>query len=168
MSGTVVSKEIGDFFSEYRWMIGGTHAGNPIAAAAALAACEAYRDEELIERGRGLGGYLEPRLRALHEAHPCVGAVHGRGAFWSLELTRNREAHEHFVPEGRDLIFGGDLSMLPGSIVAREALSRGVFLRHDGPETIQVAPPLVASDSECEIALEALDAGLTVLDRLCD
>jgi taurine--2-oxoglutarate transaminase len=167
MSATTVSREIGELFSKYRWMIGGTHAGNPTAAAAALAACEACRDEGLIERGRALGDYLEPRLTALRAVHRCVGALHGRGAFWSFELTKNRETREHFIADGRDLGFGGDLSTLPGAIVAREALRRGVFLRHDGPETVQVAPPLVASETECDTALEALDAGLAILDTLC-
>jgi hypothetical protein len=49
----------------------------------------------------------------------------------------------------------------------REALRRGVFLRHDDPETIQVTPPLVASKAQCEVALEALDAGLSILDSFC-
>jgi taurine--2-oxoglutarate transaminase len=165
MSATIVSKEIADFFSRYRWMVGGTHAGNPIAAAAAVAAVEAYRDEGLIERGRELGEYLEPRLRKLAARHRCVGWVTGRGAFWSLELTRDSETREPFVPEGRDLVFGGDLSRLPGAVVAAEAWRRGVFLRHDGPETVQLAPPLIATREHCDRALAALEAGLGVLEE---
>jgi taurine--2-oxoglutarate transaminase len=168
MSATVVSKEIGDFFSRYRWMVGGTHAGNPIAAAAAVAALEAYRDEGLIERARELGEYLGPRLVEVAARHRCVGWITGRGAFWSLELAKNPETHERFVPEGRDMIFGGDLSSLPGTVVAREAWKRRVFLRHDGPETIQLAPPLIATETECDVALAALDEGLAVLDRKCE
>jgi taurine--2-oxoglutarate transaminase len=164
MSATIVNREIADFFSQYRWMVGGTHAGNPIAAAAAVAAIETYRDEGLIERGRELGEYLEPRLRELAERHRCVGWVTGRGAFWSLELTKDRGTREPFVPDGRDLVFGGDLGRLPGAVVAAEAWRRGVFLRHDGPETIQLAPPLVATRAHCDTALEALDAGLTALE----
>jgi hypothetical protein len=41
----IVSRDIAEFFAGYRWMVGGTHAGNPIAAAAAVAAIEVYRDE---------------------------------------------------------------------------------------------------------------------------
>jgi 4-aminobutyrate aminotransferase-like enzyme len=90
--------------------------------------------------------------------------VSGKGAFWSLELTRNKETREPFVSDGRDLIFGGDLSRLPGAIVAAEAWRRGVFLRHDGPETVQLAPPLIATEAQCDAALVALDAGLSVLE----
>jgi taurine---2-oxoglutarate transaminase len=164
MSATIVSEEIGDFFSQYRWMVGGTHAGNPIAAAAAIAAIEAYRDEGLIERGSSLGEYLGPLLDELAGRHPCVGCVTGRGAFWSLELTKDAATREPFVPEGRDLVFGGDLSKLPGAVVAAEAWRCGVFLRHDGPETVQLAPPLIATRSHCDTALEALDAGLDALE----
>ncbi len=164
MSATIVSTEIADFFSQYRWMVGGTHAGNPIAAAAAIAAIETYRDEGLIERGRELGEYLGPKLRELAARHPCVGWVTGRGAFWSLELTKDAATREPFVPEGRDLIFGGDLSRLPGARVAAEAWRRGVFLRHDGPETVQLAPPLIATHAHCDEALEALEAGLVALE----
>lgn len=165
MSATVVSREIADFFSRYRWMVGGTHAGNPIAAAAAVAAVETYRDEGLIDRGRQLGEYLEPRLRELAAQHRCVGWVTGKGAFWSLELTKDSETRERFVPDGRDVIFGGDLSRLPGVVVAGEAWRRGVFLRHDGPETVQLAPPLIATEEQCDVALAALDAGLSVLEE---
>lgn len=167
MSATIVSKEIGDFFARHRWMVGGTHAGNPIAAAAAIAAVEAYRAEGLIERGRELGEYLGPRLAELAANHPCVGWVTGRGALWFLELTKNKETRERFVPHGRDLIFSGDLSRLPGRLVAEEAWKRGVFLRHDGPETVQLAPPLIATVAECDVALAALDAGLSLLDERC-
>ena len=88
----------------------------------------------------------------------------GRGAFWSLELTKDATTREPFVPEGRDLIFGGDLSRLPGARVAAEAWRRGVFLRHDGPETVQLAPPLIATHAHCDAALDALEAGLVVLE----
>ncbi len=167
MSATIVSKEIGDFFSRHRWMVGGTHAGNPIAAAAAIAAVEAYGDEGLIERGRQLGEHLESRLAEAAAKHRCVGWITGKGALWSLELTKSKETREPFVPHGRDLIFGGDLSRLPGGIVAREAWKRGVFLRHDGPESVQLAPPLIATEAQCDVALAALDAGLSVLDESC-
>jgi taurine--2-oxoglutarate transaminase len=165
MSATIVSREIADLFSRHRWMVGGTHAGNAVAAAAAVAAIEAYRDEGLIERGRLLGEYLEPRLREIAERRRCVGWVTGKGAFWSLELTRDKETREPFVPEGRDLIFGGDLRGLPGTVVAEEAWRRGVFLRHDGPETVQLAPPLIATEADCDVALAALQAGLAVLEE---
>ncbi len=168
MSATIVSKEIGEFFSERRWMVGGTHAGNAIAAAAAIAAIEAYRDEGLIDRGRQIGEYLEPRLRSMAEEHPCVGWVTGRGAFWALELTKNKQTRERFVPEGRDMIFGGDLTELPGAVVAREAWDRGVFVRHDGPESVQLTPPLITTEQECDVALAALDDALGVLDARCD
>lgn len=164
MSATIVSRQIAELFARHRWMVGGTHAGNPIASAAAVAAIEAYRDEALIERGRELGEYLGPRLADLAGRHPSVGAVTGRGAFWSLELARDRDTREPFVPEGRDMVFGGDLSGLPGAIVAREAWKRGVMIRHDGPEAVQLAPPLIASDEHCDTALDVLDEALDVLD----
>jgi taurine--2-oxoglutarate transaminase len=146
-------------------MVGGTHAGNPIAAAAAVAAIEAYRDEGLIERGARIGDYLEPRLRELAARHRCVGWLTGKGAFWSLELTKDKTTRAPYVPDGRDLIYGGDLTQLPGAIVAKEAWRQGVFLRHDGPETVQLAPPLTADETHCEQAVAALEAGLRVLEQ---
>ena len=125
MSATIVSREIADFFSRYRWMVGGTHAGNPIAAAAAVAAIETYRDEGLIERGQELGEYLGPKLRELAARHPCVGWVTGRGAFWSLELTKDATTREPFVPEGRDR----DLRRRPEPPPGRPGGCRGVAPR---------------------------------------
>jgi taurine--2-oxoglutarate transaminase len=165
MSATIVSRDIAEFFAGYRWMVGGTHAGNPIAAAAAVAAIEVYRDEGLIDRGRELGEYLEPRLRELAQRNRCVGWVTGKGAFWSLELTRNKETREPFVSDGRDLIFGGDLSRLPGADRRGRSLATGCLPPPRRPgDGVQLAPPLIATEAQCDAALVALDAGLSVLE----
>ena len=126
MSATIVSREIADFFSQYPL-------DGPAAPAPAIRSLPPrrsrrstpYRDEGLIERGQELGEYLGPKLRELAARHPCVGWVTGRGAFWSLELTKDATTREPFVPEGRDRIFSGNLSRLPGARVAAEAWRRG-------------------------------------------
>ena len=50
----------------------------------------------LVERARELGPYVEKKLQALKEKHPCVGDVRGKGLFWAVDIVRNRTTKEPF------------------------------------------------------------------------
>jgi 4-aminobutyrate aminotransferase / (S)-3-amino-2-methylpropionate transaminase / 5-aminovalerate transaminase len=67
--------------------LGGTYGGNPIAAAAALAAIEVMRRDDLAARARWIEQYARPRLDALASTSASVGEVRGRGAMLALEFV---------------------------------------------------------------------------------
>jgi 4-aminobutyrate aminotransferase/(S)-3-amino-2-methylpropionate transaminase len=67
--------------------LGGTYGGNPVAAAAALAAIELFEHGDMVERARQIGTILHQRLRAWQQADPRVGDVRGRGAMVAVELV---------------------------------------------------------------------------------
>ena len=67
--------------------LGGTYGGNPVACAAALAAIETMRAENLCVRARQIEALMMPRLRALAERHDSIGDIRGRGAMLAIELV---------------------------------------------------------------------------------
>jgi 4-aminobutyrate aminotransferase/(S)-3-amino-2-methylpropionate transaminase len=67
--------------------LGGTYGGNPVACAAALAAIETMRAEDLCGAARHIEAVMRPRLAALAEKYDVVGDVRGRGAMLAVELV---------------------------------------------------------------------------------
>jgi 4-aminobutyrate aminotransferase/(S)-3-amino-2-methylpropionate transaminase len=67
--------------------LGGTYGGNPVACAAALAAMETMRAEDLCGRARQVEALFMPRLRELAEKFDVIGDVRGRGAMLAIELV---------------------------------------------------------------------------------
>jgi 4-aminobutyrate aminotransferase / (S)-3-amino-2-methylpropionate transaminase / 5-aminovalerate transaminase len=68
--------------------LGGTYGGNPVACAAALAAIETMRSQDLAGAARRIGQTMRARLEALAGKYDVIGDVRGRGAMLAIELVR--------------------------------------------------------------------------------
>lgn len=69
--------------------LGGTYGGNPVACAAALAAIDVMREQDLPAKATRLGEILLGRLTQLQQEHPIIGDVRGRGAMVAIEITES-------------------------------------------------------------------------------
>ncbi len=68
--------------------LGGTFGGNPIACAAALAAIETMRVDDLCGAARRIEATMLPRLRGLAGKHSRrIAEVRGRGAMLAIEMV---------------------------------------------------------------------------------
>jgi len=74
--------------------LGGTYAASPIGCAAGLAVLDAMEKEHLPERASHIGNLITTRLRALQQAHDCIGDVRGLGAMVAMELVKQGRADE--------------------------------------------------------------------------
>jgi 4-aminobutyrate aminotransferase/(S)-3-amino-2-methylpropionate transaminase len=68
--------------------LGGTFAGNPVAAAAAVAVFESIESRGLLAEADRIEGVLKPALLALQAQHPVIGDVRGIGAMIAIELVQ--------------------------------------------------------------------------------
>ena len=68
--------------------LGGTFAGNPVAAAAAVAVFESIESRGLLAEASRIEGVLMPALRALQASYPVIGDVRGIGAMIAIELVQ--------------------------------------------------------------------------------
>lgn len=66
--------------------LGGTYGGNPVACAAALAAMDVMREQDLAAKAARLGELLVARLTHLRQEHSIIGDVRGRGAMVAIEI----------------------------------------------------------------------------------
>jgi 2,2-dialkylglycine decarboxylase (pyruvate) len=133
-----------------------SHVSDPLPAAAGVAVLEVIEEESLVTRARERGDYLLARLRELQDAHEPIGDVRGRGLLVGLELVEDRETR---APA--DAL---------GAAVTRECLARGLSMNivraGTSANCFRIAPPLVVTEEEIDLAIEILDASLrAVLTR---
>ncbi|MEA2718276.1 MAG: putrescine aminotransferase [Candidatus Eremiobacteraeota bacterium] len=118
-----------------------TFGGNELACAAALAALDVLRDEDLVANARARGAQLLAGARATMERHPAVIAdARGVGLLVGVELRS----------EG----YGG--TIIP------ELLKRGVTAAWtlNQQRVIRLEPPLIVTAEEVDAALRAFDAAV--------
>ena len=152
LGGVAISDEIHATFAHRVYPGGLTYSGHPLACAAAVATIRTMEDEDVVDRAARLGeDVLGPGLRALAEKHERIGEVRGTGAFWALELVRDRATREPLAP------YGGSSPEM-GAIV-KGCQERGMlpFVNYN---RIHVVPPLTITDDEAREGLAILDAAL--------
>jgi len=102
---------------------------------------------------------LGPGLRELAERHPSVGEVRGTGAFWALELVKDRETREPLVPYNAS----GEANA-PMAAFGAAAKARGLWPFINMNRT-HVVPPCNITEAEAKEGLAALDEALSVADE---
>ena len=159
MAATIFSEKVARSFDDNIFGHGQSFSGHALGAAAALASIDVLHEDGLLERTRELGDYLGARLRALGEAHPCVGDVRGLGLFWTIELVKDRATKEPLrratekyartiVKDVSDYIFQ----------------KRDIYVPSD-KFGIWVVPPLVVTRDELDWICAAIDDALGIADR---
>lgn len=156
LGGIMVREKLASTFDTRALPCGHTYSGHPMPVAAAVATLAAYREEKLFDRGREIEGWLREGLAKIAEKHPTVGEVRGLGAFFALELVKDRKSREALVPwhgEGP-----GVMKNLYVELRKRGVYTFGKF------NCVMVAPPLTVSKAELDQGLVALDESLGALE----
>jgi len=140
--GAVVGRE--EFFQPFHenpLVHSSTFGGNPLAAAAALAAIEVTLEENLPDRAHSMGEKLIAELRRLADGYPeLIADVRGRGLLVGIEFA------------------DADI----GAIVISELASRGVLTAFglNNAKVVRLEPPLIIEDVHIQEATEALEESL--------
>ncbi len=163
LGGVVISSPIYATFADRVFPGGLTYSGHPLACAAAVATINAMTEEGLVERSDALGREVfGPMLGELAERHPLVGEARGVGAFWALELVRDKATREPLVPYNASGAANAPMAALAGA-----CRRRGLLPFVNGSRT-HVVPPLTITEEEARygVALlaEALDEVASGLD----
>lgn len=125
--------------------------GNPLAAAAGLAALEIILKDDLVNNARRVGAVMLTRLRAMQERYRCIGDVRGRGLLLGLDLVRDRKSKERLPKEVTQALF-------------QECVRRGLIAMCYGP-VVRICPPLVISEETALEGLAILDDALATVTR---
>ena len=162
--GVVLSKHVAEFMDTVRWNHVSTFSGHPIAMAAAQANLEYMIENDIPEMSRAAGEYFGAQLAELEARHKTVGFVAGAGMFWQVELVKDKDTREPFIPADRYTAFGGDNSDFPVRTVAGKCMDKGVLLGGFVPNTLRIGASLTVSREDMDKALDALDYALDYLD----
>jgi len=151
--------KIAAHFDDHYFAHGHTYEAHPMTLAPAVATIHEMQRLGLVDRANKIGAYIGEKLKALPARHLSIGDVRGIGAFWAVELVKDKQTKQPFNTmldkvEGKPLVVDQ---------VAAEALKRGVALQAWVSHFV-IAPPLIIEESEVDEGVAALDAALSIAD----
>jgi taurine--2-oxoglutarate transaminase len=157
LGGVMMRESLAKTFDQRALPSGHTYSGHPMSVACGLACVRAYQEEGLFDRAREIEKWIHTGLEKLAEAHPLIGEYRGVGAFWAIELVKNRTTKEPLVewhgpgPGAMKTLFA-------------ELRNRGVYT-FGKYNVAMIAPPLTCKKEELDQAFDALDGALAVLAK---
>ena len=128
-----------------------TFGGNPVTCAAALATIRVIEENDLPRNARVVGDYLRSKLDELKDKYQVIGDVRGMGLMQAIECVKDRTTKE---PDSKSVLR-----------VFEETRRRGVLIGKGGlyGNVIRIGPPLVASKSDIDELVSALDRAFSSL-----
>jgi len=150
LAATVTSEAIEDDCFAKGFLHVTSHVSDPLPAAAGLAVLQAIDEDGLVAEAAEAGEYLLGQLRELQAQHEQIGDVRGRGLLVGMELVEDRDAKEP--------------ANALGAAMTQECFERGLsmnIVRSGGSANcLRLAPPLIISAQEIDLAVEIMDASL--------
>jgi 4-aminobutyrate aminotransferase len=120
-----------------------TFGGNPVCIAAALATLDVIEREGLLRNAEEVGDHMLQRMKDWPAKHKHVGDVRGRGLMIGVEFVSDKQTKQQ-APVQRDR-------------VVELAFERGVLFLGCGPSTIRIAPPLITTKEQADVAMDVLE-----------
>jgi 4-aminobutyrate aminotransferase len=128
-----------------------TFGGNPVCIAAALATLDVIEQEGLLKNAHEVGNHMLKRMADWPAKFKHVGDVRGRGLMLGVDIVKDRKTKEYAHDE-RDRI-------------VELAFERGVLFLGCGPSTIRLAPPLIVTREEADVALDILEDSIATFEK---
>ena len=126
---------------------GYTYSGHPVGAAAALACLTETLKLNVPQNAAARGKQLHEGLLKLQDKYEVIGDVRGgHGLMLALELVSDRASK-------------AAIDKKTINTVQEVAYRSGAMVRVSGPNII-LSPPLVLTEADAQVILDALDAGL--------
>jgi 4-aminobutyrate aminotransferase len=128
-----------------------TFGGNPVCVAAALATLDVIEQEGLLQNSAEVGNHMLKRIADWPKKHKLVGDVRGRGLMIGVEIVKDKQTKEYGATQ-RDSI-------------VELAFEKGILFLGCGPSTIRIAPALVVSKDEADVAIDVLDECISLVGK---
>ena len=106
--------------------------------------------EDLMGNATEVGNHMLKRMVAWPQKHRLVGDVRGRGLMIGVEIVKDKTTKEYGAQE-RDRI-------------VELAFERGILFLGCGPSTVRIAPPLIVTKDEADVAMDVLDECITIVE----
>ncbi|MCX8011325.1 MAG: aminotransferase class III-fold pyridoxal phosphate-dependent enzyme, partial [Ignavibacteria bacterium] len=157
---TATTMKIADYFNDHFFAHGHTYEAHPLTLAPAIAAISEIKNKNLIQRSSEMGEYFKSKLMSLKENHKSIGDVRGIGLFLAVELVKNQKTKEQFNTKAEK--FSGQPLLIDK--LTTELMNRGVFVQ-SWVNHFVIAPPLIITKEEIDLAVNAFDEVLVIADN---
>ena len=127
-----------------------TFGGNPISIEAALATMNVL-EREGIHNADVMGQHILERSTGWVAKHPLVGDVRGRGLMIGVEIVTDKQTRGK-AHEQRDRI-------------VELAFERGVLFLGSGENSIRIAPPLIVTKEQVDVAIDVLEECIGIVEK---
>jgi beta-alanine--pyruvate transaminase len=149
MGAVAVRKHVYDTFMSgpenlIEFFHGYTYSGHPLAAAAAIATLDVYRDDQLFARADSMAPKFEAAVHSLRGCNHVID-IRNIGLVAGIELQPRPDKPTARAMDVFDYCYG-----------------KGVIVRTTG-DTIALSPPLIVSDAEIDRIVETLREALAVV-----
>ena len=128
-----------------------SYGGNPLAAAAGLAALEIIVKEDLVKNAERVGRAMLAQIERMKEKHRAIGLIRGKGLLLGIELVRDPKTKEPIQKEFTRTLY-------------QECLRRGLVAMTYSP-SIRINPPLLIREETALAGLAILDEALEATSR---
>jgi 4-aminobutyrate aminotransferase len=104
-----------------------------------------------MQNATDVGNHMLKRMADWPRKYRLVGDVRGRGLMVGVEIVKDQQSKE-YAPELRDRI-------------VQLTFERGILFLGCGPSTLRIAPPLVVTKDEADVALDALEESVAIVSK---
>jgi 4-aminobutyrate aminotransferase len=126
-----------------------TFGGNPVCIEAALATLNVL-ERDAIHNAEVVGSQILNRISKWIHTHRMVGDVRGRGLMIGVEIV-NDKATRATAHDERDR-------------VVELAFEKGILFLGSGENSIRIAPPLVVTAEQAELAMDILEECIGIVE----
>ena len=127
-----------------------TFGGNPVCIEAALATLNVL-EREAMHNAEVVGSQIVRRISNWVNTHPMVGDVRGRGLMLGIEIVKDK-ATRATAHDERDRI-------------VELAFERGILFLGAGENSIRIAPPLIVTGEQDEIAMDVMEECNSIVEK---
>lgn len=159
LGAVLFSEKVSDFFENRFLPSGLTYSGHPLACAAAIAAINVIKEEDLVHRSEKLGEILAIELTKLKEHHPSVGDVRNKGLFGCIELVSDRNSKKPLVRWNATGPETEPTNKLSKYLMSREILPRIRW------SYFNIGPPLNTNEDDLLRVIKTIDKALEITDE---
>lgn len=123
-----------------------THEKSPVGSAIGLALIEYIENNNVLDHVAKLNGIMKDRTDAMKEKFEAIGDVRLIGALLGIELVKNRETREKAIDEAEKILY--------------YCLENGVSFKISQGCVLTLAPPLIISEEDLNLALDVVEKGI--------
>ena len=127
-----------------------TFGGNPVCIAAAMATLDVIEKDGLLRNSQEVGNHMMKRMADWPKKHKIVGDIRGRGLMIGVDIVKDQKTREYGNAE-RDRI-------------VENAFERGVLFLGCGPSTVRIAPALIVTKDEADVAVDTLEESIAAVE----